>query len=262
MANQRILLELPAISRGIFVTGTDTGVGKTLVAAGILRWLRNRGIDAIPMKPVQTGAVHDGNNWIAPDLEFCLAASGLQPTVEEKKLMLPYAYEPACSPHLAGRLAIRYPELPVIQQCAGKLLKNHQALVVEGAGGILVPLDEQHTMLDLMVKLDYPVVLVSRFGLGAINHSLLSIRALHEAGLVLLGVVFNRTERSQPENRFIEEDNPDAIARFGKVPVLGKIDYLENIHPEMFEIWDKFETKMPGIGAILENIRHKVGNEP
>lgn len=216
----------------------------------------------MPIKPVQTGAIREGGRFISPDLEFCLAASGIQPAADEKKLMLPYAYEPACSPHLAGRLAKRYPEVSEIQQCAGKLLESHQALVVEGAGGILVPLNERQTMLDLMIKLGFPVVLVSRFGLGAINHSLLSIRALREAGLEILGVVFNRTEPSRPENRFIEEDNPDTIAAFGRVPILGKLDYFERVDPERFEIWENFETNLPGIEAILDNIRHKVGNDP
>src|SRR3990172_6112147 len=121
------------MNRGIFITGTDTGIGKTLVAAGILRWLRRQGIDAVPMKPVQTGARREGDKLAAPDLEFCLAAAGIKPVAGEMKLMLPYAYEPACSPHLAGRLAGRYPEIAEIVNCAEKLLKKHQGLVVEGA---------------------------------------------------------------------------------------------------------------------------------
>lgn len=242
-------------NRGIFITGTDTGVGKTLVTAGILRWLRHRGFNAVPMKPVQTGGeVRDGR-LIAPDLEFCLAASGIQAGQDDIKLMSPYVYEPACSPHLAGRMAQHYPEISRIKDCAGKLLQNYQAVIVEGAGGVMVPLNESFTMLDLMKVLDYPVVLVSRFGLGTINHTLLSIRALQTAGLKIIGIVFNHTERPQPENRFIEEDNPITIAQFSRVRVMGKIGYLENSNPENEETWKHFEKGMTGLENILLEVR-------
>ena len=242
------------MSRGIFITGTDTGVGKTVVTAGILRWLRQQGVDAIPMKPVQTGATRQGRRLIAPDLEFCLAASGIKPVAGEAELMLPYAYEPACSPHLAGRLANNYPELAKITSCAEKLLRKHRAIVVEGAGGIIVPLNERQAMLDLMAALNYPVVVVSRFGLGTINHTLLSVQALRAAGLTLLGVVFNRTEPPRAENQFIEADNPEIIARFGDVTVLGKLRYFENLDPADAKVWRDFETDMPGLRLFLDNL--------
>ncbi len=242
------------MSRGIFITGTDTGVGKTVVAAGIVRWLRKRGIDTMPMKPVQTGGKRSGGRFTSPDLEFCLAASGIQPGGEERRLMLPYIYEPVCSPHLAGRLARRYPEISRIKDGADKLLQNHQAVVVEGAGGIMVPLNESSTMLDLMKTLAYPVVLVSRFGLGTINHTLLSIQALRTAGIKLIGVVFNHTGQPQLEEQFIEADNPRAIAQFGGVEVIGKIRYLDNLNPKKAEIWDHFEEDMTGLKNILDEL--------
>ena len=239
------------MNRGIFITGTDTGVGKTLVAAGILRWLREQRIDAVPMKPVQTGARREGDKLVAPDLEFCLSAAGLKPSDSELKLMLPYAYEPACSPHLAGRLAGNYLKIPEIVRCARKLLEKHQAIVVEGAGGILVPLNERQTMLDLMAELNYPVVLVARFGLGTINHTLLSVRVLKSAGLDLIGVVFNRTEPPRAQNELIEEDNPEAIAAFGDVPVLGKLGYFKKLNPVSVKVWQSYKTNMSGFEAIL-----------
>ncbi len=242
------------MSRGIFITGTDTGVGKTVVTAGIVRWLRNRGIDAVPMKPVQTGGKTSGGHLIAPDLEFCLAAAGIRPGREESQLMLPYVYEPACSPHLAGRMARRYPEISGIKGCADKLLQSHQAVVLEGAGGIMVPLNESFTQLDLMKTLAYPVVLVSRFGLGTINHTLLSIQALRVSGIRLIGVVFNHTEPPPPEEQFIVEDNPVATARFGDVKVLGKIRYLNGLSPKKKAIWEHFEEDMTGLGNIMETL--------
>jgi len=244
------------MSPGVFVTGTDTGVGKTFVAAGIVRWLRNQGIDAVPMKPVQTGGerrseLRGDNRLVAPDLEFVLSTANLQPADDEIRLMSPYVYEPACSPHLAGRMAERYVEPSIVKDCADQLSAAHQAVVIEGAGGIMVPLNESATMLDLMVLLGYPVILVSRFGLGTINHTLLSVQALHTAGLELIGVVFNRTEQPTGESRFIEEDNPETIARFGGVPVLGKIGYLDPVS-KTGDTWDNFEKAMTGLRDIRD----------
>jgi dethiobiotin synthetase len=239
---------------GIFITGTDTGIGKTLVTAGLIRWLQSKWIDAVPMKPVQTGAVKQGDILVAPDLEFCLAAAGFQPDPDEKRLMAPFIYEPACSPHLAGRIAGRYPDISVIQKSAEILLLRHQALVIEGAGGIMVPLNEKESTLDLMKSLGYPVILVSRVGLGAINHALLSINTLNAAGLRLLGIVFNQAEPPLPENRFIEEDNPKAVAEFGKVKILGSVGYLEKTLTSA-EMWQLFTQSMPGleeIGQLME----------
>jgi dethiobiotin synthetase len=242
------------MKQGIFVTGTDTGIGKTLVAAGIVRWLRKQWIDVVPMKPVQTGAEKQGGLFIAPDLEFILAASGLQPDSDEKRMMAPYLYEPACSPHLAGRLAGRYPDISVIQKYADIILRQRRKLVVEGAGGILVPLNEKETMLDLMKALGFPVVLVSRIGLGSINHALLSINTLKAAGIGLVGVVFNQSEPPVSENRYLEEDNPKAIEQFGKVKILGNIGYFDKFE-QSEEFWSRFERSVPGLAdikAILE----------
>ncbi|MBI4296079.1 MAG: dethiobiotin synthase [Chloroflexi bacterium] len=242
------------MGRGIFVTGTDTGVGKTVVAAGIVRWLKKQGIDAVPMKPVQTGCRREGDRLIAPDLEFCLSAAGIQPDPDEIPLMAPYAYEPACSPHLAGRLAERYPEISIIKHCADRLMQKHQAIVAEGAGGIMVPLNEGQTMLDLMKALAYPVVLVARSGLGTINHTLLSIHALRASGLDVLGVVFNDVSPPQPEDQFIEDDNPKTIARLGNIRMLGKLRYLNGMSSKTGDAWWHFEKDMTGLKIIRDEL--------
>ncbi|NQT87883.1 dethiobiotin synthase [bacterium] len=206
---------------GLFITGTDTDVGKTYAAAGLLRRLRERDVDAVPMKPVQTGAVGGG----VPDLDACLAAAGLAPDEAERSLMAPFCYEPACSPHLAGRMAGEYPSIPRIVECARGLETLHECVLAEGAGGVLAPLDEALTMLDLMCALDYPVLLVARAGLGTINHTLLSLRALRDAGVRVLGVVFNEATPPEPESAFIRADNPRIIAALGDVTVFGTVPY-------------------------------------
>lgn len=233
---------------GLFITGTDTDVGKTIVTAGILRHLRREGIDAVSMKPVQTGAP----GTVAPDLEVHLRAAALSPNEDEMKLMAPYCYEPACSPHLAARMAAQYPELTHIEKCAGTLLDNHDALLVEGAGGVYAPLDESNTMLDMMKALAFPVLLVAHRGLGTINHSLLSIHALRDAGLEVLGIVFNETQ--QVAEDFIRKDNPGAVSQFGGIEVLGNIDFMSDFNEST---WKIFESCMPGMETIQKKVVQK-----
>jgi dethiobiotin synthase len=213
--------------RGLFVTGTGTDAGKTVAAAGFLRMLRERGLDAVPMKPVQTGAKRDADGtFTAPDLDVALNAAGLSPKPPERARMAPFLYEPPCSPHLAARLYGRPIDPDVVLEAAEWLSARHDALVVEGAGGVLVPIGEHRTMADLMSLLALPVVLVSPGGLGAINHALLSIEALRARGLRLLGVVMTETRPVPDVSRYIHEDNARTIAEAGRTTILARIPYL------------------------------------
>jgi dethiobiotin synthetase len=212
-----------ATSSGLFVTGTDTGVGKTVIAAGVLAQWRADGLDAVPMKPVQTGCRTVRGRLVAPDLAFCLRAVGLKPGKRELADMAPYCFKPACSPHLAAKEAGVTLSIPVIERAFRRLSRAHEAVVVEGAGGVLVPLNERQTTLDLMIRLRLPVLLVARPGLGTINHTLLSLRVLHEAGLTVLGVVLNQAQPGHWGR--IENDNCRTIERLGRVKVLGCLRY-------------------------------------
>ncbi len=241
------------MNNAVFITGTGTDVGKTIVTAGILRHLLREGVDAVSMKPVQTGALRVGDRFVAPDLAVHHAASGLAPGDDELAVMAPYLYEPACSPHLAGRMAELYPDVGRIASCAEQLCAAHDCVLIEGAGGIMVPLDESVTMLDLMVRLACPVLLVATRGLGTINHTLLSIACLKNAGLNLLGVLFNETE--PVERDFIRRDNPASVARFGQVDILGDVDYLEGFDPSSAKTWEQFERCMPGLPTIRQSMQ-------
>ncbi|MCH7959003.1 MAG: dethiobiotin synthase [Candidatus Hydrogenedentes bacterium] len=241
--------------RGIFITGTDTEVGKTIVTAGLLRFLRDQGIDAVSMKPVSTGAEPANGGLTSPDLTFHHDVAGIDSEREALEVMAPYLYEPACSPHLAGRMAGYYPDLEHIEGCAKTLLDQHDFLLVEGAGGVYAPINETETMLDMMRVLGYPVILVAHRGLGTINHSLLSIEALRSAGLDLMGIVFNEN-RNVPED-FIAKDNPRAVKQFGKVPVLGEVPYLDDLDTHPARAWETFEKCMPGLAEIQARIKSK-----
>ncbi|MGO9312533.1 MAG: dethiobiotin synthase [Syntrophobacteraceae bacterium] len=223
-------------ARGVFITGTDTDAGKTIAAAAVLVSLRAGGIDAVPMKPIQTGAIVQSSPWQSPDLEFCLRMAELRPDADELQNMVPFIYEPACSPHLAAAKAGREISLERIVAAFHRLLRRHEQVIVEGAGGLLVPITGDKTMIDLMAMLGLPVILAARPGLGAINHTLLSIRELARAGLELLGIIF--CETSDTGWGEIEQNNVETIARMGKVPVLGRIPYIpglaDGISPDVF----------------------------
>jgi dethiobiotin synthetase len=213
------------VIRGVFVTGTDTGVGKTRVAGGLLRRLRAAGVDAVPMKPIQTGAVRDGRGRLAsPDLDEVLAAAGLALPEPERDELAPYRFEPACSPHLAARLAGRPIELATVAAAAARLSARHAALVVEGAGGVLVPLGPALTMLDLAAELALPAVVVARAGLGTLNHVLLTVDALRQRRVPVAGVVLNETEPADEATRWVRDDNAQTLDERG-ARVLARVPF-------------------------------------
>lgn len=182
-------------SRGLFVTGTDTGVGKTLVAAALLRALAGAGLRAVGMKPVAAGFDGSGAN---PDVRALEAAGNVDAPLRERN---PYAFAEPVAPHLAAEMAGVAIDLPVIAAAAARLAERADVLIVEGAGGALVPLDAQHDMLDIAAALDLPVLLVVGMRLGCLNHALLSALAVAGRGLVLRGWIANGLPPAMPHGR-------------------------------------------------------------
>ena len=168
--------------------------------------------------------------------------------------MCPYRYAPACSPHLAARMAGDEIQIDEILAAAGKLAASGAALIVEGAGGVFVPLSRRQSMIDLMTRLALPVVLVARGTLGTINHTLLSLQALRAAELNVLGVVL--CDCRPTDRDFVREDNPRAIAEHGAVEILGEIPYLPDLAAPSVSptAWDEFEKHLPHLPAILERL--------
>ena len=146
---------------------------------------------------------------------------------ETYKNMSPYRFEPACSPHLAAEMAGTEIDIAEIVIAARALTSDYDFVIAEGAGGIMVPLNQRETMLDLMQALRFPILLAARPGLGTINHTLLSIRALRADGFDIAGVVFVASTDNEPG--FIEDDNVNTIEHFGKVPILGTIPYCAQL---------------------------------
>lgn len=187
-----------------FITGTDTGVGKTTLSA-----LLCAALDAVYWKPIQTGTLEGSDRATV----MRLAGIGTDRTIDEV-----YKFVPPVSPDLAARWAGVEIDLAKIN------LPNHLAndwLVVEGAGGVLVPINQKQFILDMMVKLKLPVILAARSTLGTINHTLLTLAALHAAELPVHGVVL-----IGDQNR----ENRETVERFGHVRVIGEVPRLPNLH--------------------------------
>jgi len=229
--------------KGIFITGTDTDVGKTFISAGLFNYFCLKGYDAGIMKPVQSGCPELEGKLIAPDIEFSLELAGKRFSEEKRLLMAPYKYKLACSPHLAAEIEkTGHPDSDYILNCFDKLASSYSPIIVEGAGGILVPINKNEKMLDLMKKLDIPVILVARTALGTINHTLLSLKALSDAGLTTLGIIFNNTFPAAEQDDYIIKENIKFIEREANIKVLGVVDYLPDIASDKSKAAEVFKT--------------------
>jgi dethiobiotin synthetase len=199
--------------RGLFVTGTDTGVGKTILSAALLAAMSAAGEPVHAHKPVVTGLDEPPHEKWPPDHELLAAAAGMTP--EE---VSPLRYGPAVSPHLAARLAgeeINPADLLARARRAGE---GEGSLIVEGVGGLLTPLADNYAVRDLAVALGLPVVITARSGLGTINHTLLTLEAARAVGLNVRAVVLTPWPA---EPSVLERSNRETIARLGDVEVAG-----------------------------------------
>ncbi|HEX9181119.1 MAG TPA: dethiobiotin synthase [Burkholderiales bacterium] len=202
---------------GLFVTGTDTGVGKTLVACALLHALAKQGLRVVGMKPVAAGRESDGSFL---DVESLVAASNVS---APREWINPYAFEPPIAPHIAAARAGVRIEHAVILSAWRELSGLVDAVVVEGAGGFLVPLDEGESMAGLARELSLPVVLVVGMRLGCLNHALLTAEAIAGRGLTFAGWVANRTD---PAMEAFDENLSTLRARL-PAPLLGVIPHLQ-----------------------------------
>ncbi|MED4533295.1 dethiobiotin synthase [Metabacillus fastidiosus] len=207
----------------LFITGTDTDVGKTVVTSLLTAYFHKKGQNVIPYKPVQSGALEVEGKLVAPDIEIYKRAL---PKVNEKMINT-YLLKKASSPHLAAReenIQI-YPS--VIIENIRLLEKQHDIVLVEGAGGLIVPLkDDGYSIIHLIKDANIPVLLVARAGLGTINHTILSVMAMREAGIEIAGIIMNQLAK---EDQVIEQDNRKMIEKITNIPVIGVVPYIENV---------------------------------
>jgi dethiobiotin synthetase len=210
---------LSARTRGFFVTGTDTGVGKTEVACALIRAAARRDIAVVGMKPVAAGARRVARALVNTDVVALRNAGSMR---VGRSTCNPYLFAPAIAPHLAAKEVDVQLDLGVILRAFRALSARAELVIVEGAGGFRVPLDDRRDMSDLARRMRLPVVLVVGMRLGCISHALLTAEAIAARGLMLAGWVANRIDPSMARYR----DNVVALRARIAAPLLADVPFV------------------------------------
>jgi len=222
--------------RAVFVTGTDTGVGKTLVTGLLARYLCRKGFSAVTQKWVQTGC-----RGFSSDVNFHLKLmdKGRRQMGDYLKLMAPYTFSRAYSPHLAAKIEHKIIDSKKIINSFRLLSKGFDFVIVEGAGGALVPLNSKILLIDIARCLKIPFLVVAQNKLGAINHTLLTVEALKKRDIKILGVIFNNLK---DEDKIVLKDNPIIIKKLCQETILGNLNWepsLERLYADFIPIASK-----------------------
>lgn len=203
-------------SRAVFVTGTDTGVGKTVVTVALIEALKRQGLRVAGMKPVAAGLDENGVN---EDVARIMASTNVAAALDD---VCPYRFAPAIAPHVAARRAGVRIGLDRIRHAYQRLAARADWVVVEGSGGFLVPLDDMLGMEAIPLELHLPVVLVVGMRLGCLNHARLTAEAIRARGLPLAGWVANQIDPAMPA----QEENLASLMRLVPAPCLGVVPWL------------------------------------
>ena len=211
----------------IFITGTDTDVGKTVIAGCLAAALSRAGKKIAYYKPVQCGGLLKGS-IVSPDLALVKELSN----IPDDSLANDYCFSLSASPHLAAEYDKQKVDINAIKNRIKSLIKKYDIVIIEGAGGLIVPLTRNYTVLNLIQDLSVPVLIVARAGLGTINHTSLTVSTLKSFEIPILGVILNYFKGG-----IIEEDNKKIINELSNVTILGVVPFSENIN----NLADNFE---------------------
>lgn len=212
---------------GVFVTGTDTGVGKTVVAAALAAFLRRRGVSVGVMKPFATGAVEENGELLSEDARFLRWAAGID---DPLSLVNPICFAEPLAPAVAAERAGISVDLERVRNAFAELKRRYEFLVVEGVGGLAVPVTSIHLLADLRELFSLPLWVVARPTLGTINHTVLTVHFAQRYGWEVQGIVVNDFD---PESAHIaERTNLEALPRWTGVPLLGVLQRLPSLDAE------------------------------
>ena len=235
--------------KGIFVTGTDTGVGKTIVSAVIARLLKNGGVSVGVMKPVTSGCIEVAGALVSEDAELLKWASGADKGDPD---ITPYLLREPLAPSVAASLDKVSIEFPAIKAAFDRLAAKHDFIIVEGAGGLMVPLAGGLLTADLINHLGLPVIVVARPNLGTINHTLLTTFSARQMGIDVAGVIVNNYPAA-PDRA--EEYAPHMLGSLSGAPLLGVFPHVgvDDPHVMVETIVASLEAD-PATGILLREI--------
>lgn len=218
------------MNRGLFITGTDTGVGKTIISGALIAALRSRGINIGAMKPIETGCITAGTSLQPSDGAFLKHMAQMD---EPLNHVTPVCFESPLSPLVASEIEKREINLQEIKNHFISLKDKYDAVIVEGIGGLLVPLRRDYFLIDLIKNLELPIVVVARPSLGTINHTLLTVNYAIKEGLMVAGIIINFSRF--PEGNTAETTNPQVIQQLTDIPLIGVFPFLKDLKRESLE---------------------------
>lgn len=209
-----------------FVTGTGTDIGKTVVTTLLTDFLSNKHHTFFPFKPIQTGASLTDGKLIAPDQEVyknIVSANAID-------LYDTYLFKIPSSPHFAAKQENKLIDVEHITNQIKEIKKLYEGIIVEGAGGLYVPItDSGYCIIDYIKELSFPVILVADAGVGTINHTVLSIKAMQTEQIPITGVIFNRSGSDE----LLEQDNINMIEKLTNVPLIGTVPFVDDIEKKL-----------------------------
>lgn len=217
-------------SSGYFITGTDTGIGKTVVTAALQAVFQREGCATGVMKPIETGVDEHCSSSANSDAKFLLEAAGLDDDLSE---ICPIRLKTPAAPYQAALMENIEIDIPRILSAYQRLSEKYRIMLVEGVGGLLVPISKNYAVIDLIRDMALPVIVVAGYQLGTLNHTLLTLRNLKEKGLTVAGVIMTQMD-SEPLSE-VEARQPELLGELSGVPVLGEIPYMENLSTESFQ---------------------------
>ncbi|HLA00770.1 MAG TPA: dethiobiotin synthase [Thermodesulfovibrionales bacterium] len=230
------------MTRGFFITGTDTGVGKTVIAGALILIIKHMGCRVCGMKPIETGCMKSENVvqkaesrvkdtlLIPADGMFLKEIADMDDSID---IITPIRFENPLAPFPASEIEGTPVDIEKIKKAFEDLLRKYDMAVIEGIGGLLVPLNRNYFVLDLIKHFGLPIVIVSRPGLGTINHTLLTVNYAIKEGINVAGIIMNYSQ--SPEKTLAEETNPKVIRQISPVPLIGIFPYLEDLEKSTME---------------------------
>ncbi|RME65716.1 MAG: dethiobiotin synthase [Nitrospirae bacterium] len=207
---------------GYFITGTDTGVGKTLVAAALIRFLKHKGYSVCPLKPAETGCIQRDGTLLPQDGQILLEASEAEVSIKD---VVPFRYKAPLAPMVASEQEGRPFSVTRFLKLYEELKDRFDYIIMEGAGGVMVPLTRDLLTIDLIDMVALPAVVVASNKLGVINHTLMTVEVLKRRGIPIAGVILNNPVQAPDD--LSKKTNRLSLERLLPVPVLGEIPYLK-----------------------------------
>lgn len=222
------------MAKGIFITGTDTDIGKTVITAGLVYLLRSHKYNATYFKAALSGAIEEDGELIPGDTRLVSKVAGL---TEDFEKITPYIYKTAVSPHIAAHIENKPIDLGKVMKQYDYVKQKYDYIVAEGSGGIVCPLihekDRLYLLEDLIKDLNMNTILVAGAGLGTINHTVLTVRYIKSIGIKVKGIIINGYE-----DNIMCNDNIKMIKKLTKVPILGVVNKIKDMKDEMESIDD------------------------